>query len=60
MSEIDTIVEALTNTKEELGDTDHRLEVHQILSGAVLPLELAFSASLPLIVRDDVEYKLEL
>jgi superfamily II DNA or RNA helicase len=59
-SEVKDTVAKLEDLKNELGSSDHIHEVDNVVGKAILPIEVMLSKSLPLIVRDNINYYLEL
>jgi hypothetical protein len=59
-SAIDQIVDGLRKIRNSFGNSDHRVKVAQLLSGSILPIELAHQDSLVHIARTDDDYSLQL
>ena len=55
---LDLIVTQLRELKTAEGDRDHRNSVRYLLDRSILPLDMIYRESLPIIVREDTQYHL--
>jgi len=60
LGRIEVIVRQLRTLRIEKGTQDHRTDIHSILAGSVIPIELAHTDSLILLARTDEQYSLRL
>lgn len=57
-AKLQDIIQNLQTLKEEKENKDHRFDVQNLIEKSILPIELIYSQSLVLIVRDDISYSL--
>ena len=57
---LELVINKLREIKESKFNVDHRIEAEFVISASVLPVEVMYSNSLLLIVRDNISYHYEL
>ena len=57
---IDVLVQKLRLLRQQKGSQDHRADLHALLAGSIIPIELAHKDSLVAIARNDDNYHLQL
>lgn len=55
---LEGIINQLKELKDNEGNQDHRNAVRDLLDNSILPVDMIFRESLPIIVREDIQYHL--